>query len=78
MDFTLSRHAEKRREERSVSSEVISDVIDDPDEIYPDPFGEGVIYEKRVEYRGLIRLIKLAVDDSRNPQHVITIMVDDA
>lgn len=77
MEFVIGDHARRRMLERNVSEELVTRCMSEPEAIEPDPTGDGLLYILSIFHRGLFRKLICAVDDSRTPNRVITVIVED-
>ena len=77
MKFVLTSHAEKRSAERGITLGYITEAFDNPDSIVENPRGNGLIFIKAFDLAGLFREVRLVVDNTVDPNRIVTIFVGD-
>jgi hypothetical protein len=75
MAFRLTDHARQRMSMRGITDEQVDEVMSVPDSIEPNPTGNGLIYAKVLDSRGIFRMVECVVDDAVEPNAIVTVMV---
>ncbi len=73
MKFKFTRHAEEEMERRNIPRKFIESVLVSPQQIL-DEYGGKKAYQSKIDFgSGKIYLLRVIVDDSREPPTVITV-----
>ena len=74
MTFFFGPNVQKRMKERGITLGMIAEVMENPDEIYPDD--EGQIYKKAFSFPGRIMNLVCAIDDTVEPVFIKTVYLE--
>ncbi len=73
MEFKFTKHAEEEMKRRKIPREFIESVLDSPQQIVEE-YGGKKAYQSKINFgSGKIYLLRVIVDDSREPPTVITV-----
>lgn len=72
MDFRLSRHALEELERRGIPYQLVSEVLQNPQQIVPEMESKKA-YQSQVSMGGKTYLLRVIVDDRIEPAVVVTV-----
>ncbi len=71
MKFRLSRHAREEIERRDIPLELLTSVLENPEQIIPERYGKQA-YQSRVDFGGQVFLLRAIVAKDTDPPVVVT------